>query len=492
MFFYKGLKYKVAYTLAEVLVVLAILAVMVLALPPIAKKTFKVKTVEKKHGRVECFYDNSGNLKQYEVSEGHDAILKTVDPSTGCTFYPPSNATYIMIHAVGGGGAGYSVIGTIGDSNNTKDTVYAKGLVNNSSVSTWPDWFKYLKKYYSSDIKSAASTNSYEIKKSFTQQKLLYGLNGQPGDRVSMFFPSLSSKVLITMKPGTGALSSTSNGQPTNVYFKYPSDDSNTLIITASGGNSGTSAAAYSSALSGGVPTDFGVGSLQSVKLLSSTFEDVLETADSYQKSKVNENATVKAGWGGNGAYFYLGGQALNGSYSYQVNNYSQSSDDDDNLIKTDYWQTVTSKIPVSFYKRNGQTGNCTLTNGDIQISGSCYKTTGTANYTCVIKDGSSSNTVYGNASCDSGSCLSSTLDFEDTVTNISSLTNCKFDKNSAQLTCTKTSVANAIHSCTYTDNNLSNFSCPEGISANTSGHSSGYGICSSNSGGNGAVVILW
>ena len=484
-------RFKIAYTLAEMLLVLVILAVMVLALPPLVKKTFKVNTIEKKHGRVECFYDNSGNLKQYEIIEGNEPVLKTVDSSTGCTFYPPSNATYIMIHSVGGGGAGYSAIGSIGDDDNYKTTVYAKGFVNNTTLATWPDWFKYLKKNYPDDIKSSANTNSFQIKKSFTEQNLLYGLNGQAGERISMFFPFLSSKVKITMKPGVGAAATSSNGQNSRVYFRYPSDDFDTLIIDAAGGESGSDSVYFATELSGGEATDFGVGKLQNVKLRSSTFEDVLESSDSKQESMVNKDATVKAGWGGNGSYFYIGGSALNGNYTYQVNNYSQTQDSDENTLKTDYWQTVTSKIPLSFYKRGGKNNNCTLTSGNVQISGSCYKTTGTDKYTCKIKDGAATYTLYGDGSCTTGSCLATDADFTNVTSMAGTMTGCTFDADLAEITCNKSSVASSTHNCTYTGS-VSDFSCPDGISAYTSRHGDGWGICRSNSGGNGAIVILW
>ena len=293
------------------------------------------------------------------------------------------------------------------------------------------------------------------------------------------------------MKPGAGAVSTSSNGQNTRVYFKYPSDDSDTLIIDAAGGESGSDSAYYATELSGGEATDFGVGKLQNVKLRSSTFEDVLETSDSKQISMINKDVAIKAGWGGNGSYFYLGGSSLNGNYTYQVNNYSLSQDSDDNTIKTDYWQTVTSKIPLNFYKRNGKTNNCTLSSGTVQVSGSCYKAAGTAKYTCKIKDGSTTYTLYGDGNCSSGSCLSSDIEFTSTTSTAGSMSDCSFDSDLAEITCIKSSVANSTHTCSYTGS-INDFSCPDGISAYTSRHSSGWGICSSNSGGNGAVVILW
>lgn len=496
MFGIKNHKFK-AYTLAEMLIVLLIFSIVMLAAPPLTKQLYKIKTIEKKHGRFECYYNSSGQLMQYYAVDGQtpQGPTQVSDASVGCVFNPPSNALYIMIHAVGGGGAGYADIGTFGTGNNTKQEVTAVSYPSFSAVGVWPEWFKYLMNHNEDDLKTKVNStpiasNSYEIKKTFVEQNLTYGLSGFPGERVSMFFPSLSSQIEISMKPGLGASSTaTAKGGDTEVYFKYPSASNRTRVILAEGGTSATKSSKYSSALSGGIPTDFGIGSFQSVALRPSTFEDVIENATTQQASKINANDgnwTQKAGWGGNGAYFYLGESALNGYYIYQTNNFEQDTDSDGNFIKTNYWKTVTNMLPSHFYKRDGETGNCAITSGNVEISGSCHQTQGTKNYTCTIKNGNTSATLTGYESpCANSNCLSATT--------AAGLTNCKFNPSTIEFTCQKSSVSNSKHSCTYkTEVNISDFSCPDGVTTNKSGNSSGYGVCEAGQGGNGAVIILW
>lgn len=479
-----------AYTLAEMLMVLLIFSLIMLAAPPLTKKLHSITITEKKHGRFECYYDASGKLVQYKAVDGQPAGEPTevADESVGCVFNPPSNALYIMIHAVGGGGAGYANIGTVGDSNNPTENVVAISYPSYSAVELWPDWFRYLMNHNESDIKNLSmASNSYEIKKTFRDQKLHYGLSGMAGERVSMFFPTLSSQIQISMKPGKGALTpATAKGGDTTVSFKYPSDINRTQVILAEGGESGKENVPYSSALQGGIPTDFGVGKMQSAVLKSSSFEDVIENANSRQASMINADNgawTQKAGWGGNGAYFYLGGSALNGAYTYQTNNFEQEIDDEGNFKRKNYWKTVTNLLPLYFYKRDGQTGNCSLTSGDIEVSGYCYQGRGATDFTCRIKDGDMEYTRTGYSACYSGNCLSETT--------AGTLKNCKFKPSTVEYTCTKENVSNSTHSCTYSSgSSIDDFTCPDGIV--TEKKNENYGICKAGQGGNGAVIILW
>ncbi len=496
-----------AYTLAEMLVVLVILSVVLLAAPPLTKKLFKLKATEKRHGRFECYRDANNVIMQYKV-DGSNVTepIAATNQNVGCVFNPPSNALYIMIHAVGGGGAGYSDIGTITDSNNKRENISATTYLSYSSVALWPDWFKYLMDHSKNSIKEGSiASDSYETKKDFVEQTVLYGLSGMPGERVSMLFPALSSNIEISIIPGLGAETpATSKGEDTEVRFKYSSDGTRTLVINAKGGNSGTGTGTYSSALSGGKATDFGVGNFQAVGLKTSTFENVIESSNLNQISKINNDYKPipetndtriwkqKAGWGGNGAYFYLGGNALGGSYTYQINNYTQQVTSSDNFIKNDYWKTVTSLLPTYFYKRNGQTGNCELTDGDINLSFSCNKLSNSDKYICPIKDNETEINLYGISKCSLGSCLSTT-ESDSAVTPMNpegtTLTACMFRDISGEVTCTKSNVENSKYVCSATEN-ASAFSCPEGITGTTTNNN--YGICNAGRGGNGAVIILW
>ena len=109
--FDKFKRFNKAYSLAEVLVVMAIIMLIFLALPPVTKKVFKITDTRKAHGRFECYWDwdtveNKKVLFSYYSDENGTEEGPTKISGNKCTFTPTSNTLYYMIHAVGGGGAG--------------------------------------------------------------------------------------------------------------------------------------------------------------------------------------------------------------------------------------------------------------------------------------------------------------------------------------------------------------------------------------------------
>ena len=435
---------KQAYTLAEMLIVLGILSLMMLAMPPLTKKLFKVKTQPKKHGRVECYYNSDNKLVKYETTEDGTPTLEVVEnEDDGCQFNPPSNVMYIMIHAVGGGGAGYDVVpgkdnlqGV--DLKFPNKRAYSK--VDFSTANLWPEWFQVAMRSAVNRFDKITDSNQrkFEIKKTYTQQLLPYGLAGQPGERVTLFFPSLQSSTTIKMKPGKGGISVTDGGAPqkendeykedgkaSTVDFKYVNTEEFTRVITAKGGQGGGNALGdngehpkgnndssyknyrvklFGAELAGGEATDFGVGNLQSVKMQPSSFDDVLENTSSKLKSNINNTSAydikgktakwggnkssvsgsdkqdMKAGWGGNGGYYYLSEANLNGNFTYMLDNYGEYEVPDGSGNVYQYkWYVLTKDIPTSFYRRNGLKSKCNLVStpeGEFELDAKCPKDT--------------------------------------------------------------------------------------------------------------------
>ena len=245
---------RIAFSLAEMLLVMVILVVMMLALPPFTKKMFEVKVIDKPHGRYECYYDQNNNLMEYYANEGEEEHEpKEVE---SCSFHPPNNTLYIMIHAVGGGGAGTDITEDLADA----EDKYAISYLSYSAIGLWPEWFNYVMQHNKDKIViGETDSDSFETRKMYTEQKLPYGIGGEPGERISMFFPSLKSDITITMSPGLGGISG-DNGNPTTVSFKYSDSDNPHEVINAQGGIGGSGdTGTYSASLSGGKATDFGV-----------------------------------------------------------------------------------------------------------------------------------------------------------------------------------------------------------------------------------------
>ena len=163
------------YTLAEMLLVLVIVGLVMAALPRATKKLFHVTTKSGDNGRLECFWDDSGEgapvlTKYYATSGGttmtcrdkegeecaatHFANVPNPDGGAdlrACVFQPPKNPVYLSLHAVGGGGSGaWPMIDRDGSGTyytTPTSEVYSQDLIDGSSrdLSTVEEWWKTLR-----------------------------------------------------------------------------------------------------------------------------------------------------------------------------------------------------------------------------------------------------------------------------------------------------------------------------------------------------------
>lgn len=211
-----------AFSIAEMLVVLTIVAFLAIGLPAIHFKKTEMKTRRSLHGRFECYY-NGTTLMQYAVAEGGAAVGPTAVGS--CTFTPPPSAVFFLVHAVGGGGGGKAV--TSGANINTMTEPSA--TYRKSAVSLFPEWMQQVMR--AGGLPTIAG-NDYTAFRSGSRAMLKYGNAGGAGQTVSMFFPALNN-VNITMRPGLGGAAGAA-GASTTVDFN------GTNIITAPGGGGGT------------------------------------------------------------------------------------------------------------------------------------------------------------------------------------------------------------------------------------------------------------
>ncbi|MBO6087026.1 hypothetical protein J6P92_01595, partial [bacterium] len=447
-----------------------------------------------------------------------------------CWFNPPTNVSFISIHAVGGGGAGNNNIDNL--SNSTQKTAVSFLAYNNTGI--WPDWFKYFMERKSNNW-SKDGYESFETKKTYWEQELPYGLGGEPGEVVSMVFPSISKRVYMT--PGLGAAISATensgNGDDTVVKFGMPG--SQIEIIKAAGGKSFNSTGLYSSELSGGEATDFGVGKFQSVKMKSSDYEKTLEEANSIIDTYLNKTTNcnvgsknlcfgeMKAGWGGNGAHYFLRGQGLKGQFTYQIAQYKEipaivegselGLENEYVNVKESIWDTVTNDIDLGYYKQNGRSNDCQSLNAKIKKSANCVKKSKLDNtFVCSIKfddlvnqnpctniiDGKCTlkhptyiSQYSGGLTCYESSYNNHCIKTVNTNPDVAKFNDCTFNTTLGRVECeTSSAVENSMHECTGVDTASSyTYTCASGEDVTTTGNS---GKCNAKSGGNGAVSIIW
>ena len=118
-----GKKHK-AFSMAEMLVVMLILAIVIISMTPVAVKRVKKEAVNPEHGSYECFYEPSGTAGVYNlIQRTRNAQGVILDPNEGtkigeydvknppatpleCTFTPPRGAMFFTVNAVGGGSPG--------------------------------------------------------------------------------------------------------------------------------------------------------------------------------------------------------------------------------------------------------------------------------------------------------------------------------------------------------------------------------------------------
>lgn len=105
-------KNKLGFSLFEVVVTMSIVAIFIAACSNVFTKRYKKRVALSQHGRLECYYDNSGQLTQRLFSEkvlvgGEEKITD----KHYCEFTPSNASAYLIINAVGGGGAGGDTYG---------------------------------------------------------------------------------------------------------------------------------------------------------------------------------------------------------------------------------------------------------------------------------------------------------------------------------------------------------------------------------------------
>lgn len=288
-----------AFSLAEMLVVLLIMSFIAIGVPLIHFKKTELKTKRSLHGRYECYYDAAGQLNQYTVNEeGAQTLTEGV---TECTFTPSRNAVFFLIHAVGGGGGASTATGSVSVSPSSETNTY-----HSSQINSFPQWAKDAQ---GADLIPKGAT-TYTLSRSGSVARVHYGLSGNAGKTMSMFFPRLNN-VTVVMKPGKGG----DAGQPgatTEVYFKTATNS--TKIMEATGGTGGSGSGDIQFWLDGETAM-CAVKDLAGRKFKEADFASNIEMdKGSKMPSKMEE---ALAGSGGAGAY---GNVTTTHTVSYIVN----------------------------------------------------------------------------------------------------------------------------------------------------------------------------
>ena len=252
------------YTLAEMLIVLVIVALVMMALPRATKKLFNITTKPGDNGRLECFYDPNAAtptlIKHYATSGGVKITCKNVggaiqgmngtsddqctaafesinvdgETRLGCKFEPPKNAVYMVLHAVGGGGSGaWPMIKKTNDISGNYYTAPDLEYVTKSTIvpakknddAKWGDW---LKKLYEDNINYIGPVpqqsglkamfkdfndgkDNKEVMETIVAwqtKKLRYTNSGKAGKILSMYFPSLTGATLLVVPGPAGTTAS--------------------------------------------------------------------------------------------------------------------------------------------------------------------------------------------------------------------------------------------------------------------------------------------
>lgn len=357
-----------AYSLAEMLIVLFIISIVLLSLPKATKKFFEVKEVKTYHGRYECYWsrnnDGTPQLKYFYTKDrvGLDPLEDegNIDGDS-CEFTPPLTYPYIMIHAVGGGGAGGNIETSV------ENPVIASSYVDYlpSNRDAWPSWFSLFRNTNPNGF-NLNSKDVYSTIFTTRQMHLKYRKSGNAGAMSSMFFPFLPSGKTFRLYPGRGGELAGENENGNNgensvvqvMNFGESCDktqlDSACNIMVARGGtgafvidNSGRVIDMESTVqLAGGKKSDFKISNYKDVIEKESGFYNIIDSIERFETkgSKISANA----GNGGNGANHYVKDSTA-GFYFHEFDNFQGSAGREVGVK----WEPISGYINVSSYLGN-------------------------------------------------------------------------------------------------------------------------------------------
>lgn len=523
-----------AYTLAEMLIVMSIIMMVILSLPAMTKKVFKLEETRKSHGRYECYWetqsDGSKKLMEYLAEEnGRKVTTESKNADEGvCRFIPPQNTIYFMVHAVGGGGGGAKIEEEHSDLADVEQVTTTSYLYPTSEVA-YPEWVKHIISKKNTDIPwldaSGKTKSFFDVIETSKKQLVRYRLAGNAANVVSLFIPQVPEAVTLEIKPGKGGLSIDSSetdqtkgdGQDTVVTYVYSDTGSGSKRIEAlrarggAGGNTSIDAKT-SVTLVGQKPGDLGLSDTAAVKTRSAGFADMTESADKFDflKSKISYGA----GDGGNGETQFISN--TDGFVMYEYDNVLELFEE---MRFGNHIQNITDKVSTNFYRDKTPDYNCsksTLSEIKLKRTGQCVGTDddtfeSTKHYTqfsCAIGTNENTSTKLnesmGQMKCnDPTICSTFQVSCGESCYNGNTAPiitpnpvgeaagvpfyNCTFEYKRFQLTCETKLTDQTVHKCTGPS--ASGIKCANGKDPVGSGASK---KCAASGGGDGAVVILW
>ena len=548
-FSYKNNKEYYGYSLAEMLIVLVIISVVLISLPHATKKLFTVKEVKTYHGRFECYWNEAGQLSYYYAKE-RAGMAPEVEEGTlagnKCEFVPPITYPYIMIHVVGGGGAGGNLTSAVSEP--TLFSAYTEYLPDQDYQDQW------FHKFYSTVMSSATNQEHFNIcsadgcKDVYStlltarHVPLQYRKAGGAGAVASVFFPFIPAGNKFYLFPGKGGDlqdedENGEDGSPSVVQI-IPDDDTecdetdsnaSCNIIWAKGGNGATVLDTDGNVinlmdnfqLKGGKLSDDGVSAYSDVITKVSGFNDIIDKVNSTEISQ--SRISRDAGNGGNGANHYVNSTPT-GFFFHEFDNFTGSVGKSQGVK----WEQISSYINGSVYSsacQNKTSGIETAlgvdafwikrsAQGDITTQCTPNTTTGTPSYYyCAV--GYMKRNVTNPSSCSDvcdssskGRCACYTYRYNGTqygspITNDGSTVtanyrNPTFTKDASNVYNAYLTVEEKIPSaskyiqCTGDANYKYTVDGTSTPCAGNTEFDTTNGICKAKKGGDGAIVILW
>ena len=319
------------FSIAEMVVVMLIMSLIVIGIPAIHFKKTELKTKRSLHGRFECYYAGETLQAYYTNEEGADNTPAVT--GSECTFTPPKNATYLLVHAVGGGGGGAP-----GGSINIINKV--DGPNTYTTANDFPEWMKDVQG--SGHLpESEVRPPSYTGKRQGSYATITYGNAGKAGETKSMFFPKLTNTKII-MKPGKGGLAG-HPGFDTVVEF----ENAQTSTLTAKGGAAGSGTGQYPVWLDGDTP----MCTILELEGRKGNPSDFTESIEMDEDTKMISKVQASAGSGGEGSYG-------NATGTYTVRYTIKGGPSAEEVDVSDYVSKPSCDVSSC------GTGNCTAGNG--------------------------------------------------------------------------------------------------------------------------------